>query len=485
MAITGERQLKPRTTEISLSSVWMNKPLPKHIQEMEYKIPVFTLTLETDSYVNIRVTIPYDQNDNESQLHVDGVMSLKDKDYEIRSWDFTLHRAKEGEARTPKIVAIFRRHLQAGTVYTLIPSINTFSTNRDVIFNISAEALLKSGLKFTGMVNNPKFFFRTKKDLIYRGLPVDQGARVTVTGIWNLHNTTGEIGTHDRLDDAPQFIMALNQGATNSDTLKVRFTLERVGEKWQPMVLYVYDIEKYMKQGVDLKTLIEKRFSFRKNGFVVPLIGRSEPTKGKETSTSVEVNVQCDWKTMESRYLLVLPCTAVEGREGEFKLEARCWDDPGVDDRTVHLHALSDTRYNNCIYYKGSWIKGCSGGNIGDDLFAYNPCFEVKVSQPHTQLLFVLHNVVEKGAVSPDVRPRVALFLFDNSEDLSEETLRCKCKWTSYTNAILAKTISPEIHEGETMISHFLLVISTFQEGIEASYELKLYSSKPITSRQL
>lgn len=472
------KTIKPLVKTTSLSSVWM-----KRITGNEPPgFPTFNFTLAKNSYCSFHLSIPREQRDNIDNFTVDGTLSLLIDDCKLEEWSFSIQR--EGNA------AEFHIHLKKYVKYTIQTNIISQSMDRDVIFDITLTSIMTAEPKFEQGAINHLYFFRLLEDFKQKPSIAEPypwgGSFAECKAEW----TSGNSGGDDHyFDDYPQFIITLAMGKERSPKIKVRVTLEHVDKSdnnQPPLAFYVYDIDDYLrahKSTHRVVKLIQHRFSIKgeNNQDKLQRLLRSAPSKDVHFIEEI-VEANCDWDLTPSKYLLIVPAS-LRQRKGYFRITAQCVDFPIVRNRTLALTMLSDKWFEHCQTFKASWI-GCGGGDIGGDLFIYNPCFEIKISVPDTQ---VVCKMVNEGTEDPN--ERVAMYLFEPEVDQEHvflsRNLKFKCEWNNSSRVLLSATLNPEIIESEPLVSVYYLVCSTKEEQRDLVLDLKIYSSKPVTVRQV
>jgi hypothetical protein len=374
--------------------------------------------------------------------------------------------------------------LEKGKKYKVKPLIENATTHRDIKFDIKAEYLFKSRFKMIDSSHNHLFAFRRKN----APQPDILTSMIEAKGEWNIHNSGGSTF---RLDHNPQFIVTITKGDIATTTAKIKVRLEHTGEKkMNPMLFYVFDIDRYlMVHTHHMESLVQHRFLLTHNEDKVDRIFKSKITKINQPSVEGIITAHCDWDLDEKKFLLVVPCVGLEGRSGCFKLIVECIDEKKVEDRAVSIAQIREFRYKFCEILNGNWIKGVSGGEFGAPLFAYNPCYEIKIEEPNTYFMCVLQDYELRK--NEDIRPRIAMYMFegaacrkeddDHDHFFTQENMKSQCKWVSPDKVLISGMASPDIVDDQKFPTFYYVICTTYEEGLEASFQLKVYSNNSVT----
>ncbi len=364
--------------------------------------------------------------------------------------------------------------------------------------------MARAGCALEHCVNNPHFYFRKKEQpaappepepepepepvleppppepIVEAPVPLSHEVTSVLRGEWNIHNSGG---SNFRLDHNPQYIVNIKQGTKR--TTKLGITLEHTGElKMSPMLFYVYDIDRYLTTHAHhLKDMQSYRYEIFSNRDQVDEVFKSPLSKINQKMVQGTVKLSFG---EGDKNVLVVPCAGLEGRVGAFQLRVQCLD---KEPREINLLPIRDFKFKHVQTVNGSWIKGVAGGEIGSPLFSYNPCYEIKIEQNDTCFMCVLHEY-DGIASAENIRPRIALFLFEYSackmsnegheHHFTKEHLKSLCKWVSPTKVLLSGVASPEAFQDHSFTTRYYLVCSTYEEGLEANFQLKVYSTKQL-----
>jgi hypothetical protein len=479
MELSEGLAVRAKTVEKILKCVWM-----KRVTEEEPPgSPMFFFTLEKESYCVFQLSVPEDQQDNPDNFTVAGSLALTSNEGKIGDFAIDLQRQ-------PTKVTKFQGHFKPNIKYTLHTTV-TSEAKRDIIFELSMTSLINAGAEFYDGYLNHLYKFRTLDDLKPRPLSAEPlpwaGSFASTNGEWTLDNSGGP---NHFFDDYPQCLVIFSPGRNKQTKGTLRITLEhqdKLNRKQPSQLFYVYDLDNYIrahKSTHRLADLLKHKFSLKDNENTDkwPRLVRAQPSRDlyfiEET-----IEVECNWDLTLDKYLLVV-LASLQQREGGFRVTAQCTDLPTALGRNVEVRALADKWFEHHQGFRSSWV-GVGGGDIGGDLFSYNPCFEIKIMVPDTQLVCKM----EPEGNQEDESIRVAMYLFepDNEEDIMflSRNLKFKCEWANMSRVLLSATLSPEIVDNQPLISTYYIVCSTYEEGCNMNFDLKISSSRPIMVRQV
>jgi hypothetical protein len=471
--------VRPKLSTKTLESVWMkrvtNEEPPGH--------PMFFFTLVKPSYLSFVVSISTDQKDNTENIRVKGKIICKQEDDYINDYNLDLERE-------PKKSSKFSGHFDGKTKYSLWMEVDTDS-DRDVIFEITMTSLTSANADLLHGPINESFVFRSvpgMKPKSFNAEPLSWGGAFgAIVCDWTMKNSGGD---EHFFDDYPQLLVSFTPGTTFTEVARVRITLEH-DDKTIPdqsqQVFYVYDVDDYIKANrsdYPVQELIKYKFSVKdeQNRDKWKRLLRSKPSNDNYYVEEI-FDVDCDWNLADEKYLLVVPVPLVQ-RTGKFRVTAQCVDIPTVIGRRITLKHLDDVWFDQVQSFRSSWV-GVGGGDIGGDLFSYNPYFQIKITVPDTQLICKMIPVGREE----NNNIRVAMYLFEpeNEQDhvFLSRNLRFKCEWSNFSRVLLSATLSPEVFEDQPLIRTYYLVCSTYEEGCNMNFDLKISSSRPIRVRQI
>lgn len=469
----------PSTITKTLSSVWMNRVT----NEEPPGSSAFHFEIAAESYCTFHIKLDPDQVDNEENFSLQGTLKVLNRDIIVREYPFKIDSVLTTEVR-------LHGHYQPNIKYTVQTQISDWSMNRDVKFDISMITLLKADCVFDHGPINYLYKFRTLDELKPKALRAEQvawgGAFAEATDQWTLENSGGEFHF---FDDYPQYMVTFTPGRGYSKTERLRVTLEHVDKldlKQQPIAFYVYDIDDFIqahKKTHKIPMLVEHRFSLKdsENSDKWKKLHRSAPSKDVQYIEEF-VDVQCDWELAAEKHVLLVPAS-LKQREGQYRVTVQCCGLPIVSGRTIHIRHLNEKWFEYYETFRSSWY-GIGGGDINGDFFSYNPCFEIKITVPDTQLIC---KMIREGSENEDVP--VAMYLFEpelpHQSVFLSRNLKLKCEWSNNSRVLLSATLSPEVIESEPLISTYYLVCSTEEECCNMQFDLQIFSSKPIKVRQV